>query len=47
MAVPLVLSLKFHLFHPAAAVVGLFAVQLAIIAEQVVCARTSSTGGNP
>jgi hypothetical protein len=46
MAVPLVLSLKFHLFHPAAAALGLFAVQLAILAEQVVCALTSSTGGS-
>lgn len=47
MAVPLVLALKFHLFHPASAVLGLFAVQLVILAEQVAGALTSSTGGHP
>ncbi len=46
MAVPLVLSLKFHLFHPAAAVTGLFAVQLVILFEHVVSAFTSSADGS-
>jgi len=46
MAVPLVLSLKFHLFHPVTAAIGLFAVQLVILAEHIVYTLTSSVGGN-
>lgn len=46
MAVPLVLSLKFHLFHPVSAALGLFAVQMVILAEHVVGALTSSAGGS-
>jgi len=46
MAVPLVLSLKFHFFHPASAALGLFAVQLVILAEHIVGAVTSSAGDN-
>jgi hypothetical protein len=45
MAVPLVLSLRYHLFHPATAAIGLFAVQLVILAEHIVCAFFSSAGG--
>jgi hypothetical protein len=46
MAVPLVLSLKFHLFHPVSTVIGLFAVQIVILAEHVVGAITFSAGNN-
>jgi len=46
MAVPLVLSLKFHLFHPVSAVIGLFAVQIVILAEHVVGVITLSAGNN-
>jgi hypothetical protein len=46
MAVPLLLSLKFHLFHPVGAVIGLFAVQIVIFAEHVVGAITFSAGDN-
>jgi hypothetical protein len=35
MAVPLVLSLKYHLFHPAAAAIGLFSVQIVILSEHL------------
>lgn len=46
MAIPLVLSLKFHLFHPATAAAGLFAVQLVIMVEHFVNAFTSSADGS-
>lgn len=35
MAVPMILSLKYQLFHPATAAVGLFFVQLIILAEHL------------
>jgi hypothetical protein len=46
MAIPLVLSLKFNLFHPATTAVGLFAVQLVILAEHLVHAFTSPADGS-
>lgn len=44
MAVPMILSLAYHLFHPAAAAVGLFFVQLVILSEHVLSSITSSSG---
>jgi hypothetical protein len=44
MAVPLVLALRFHLFHPLTAAVGLFLVQLVILFDHCVLAVTSSSG---
>jgi ATP synthase I chain len=44
MAVPLVLALKFHLFHPLTAAVGLFSVQLVILFDHFVLAFNSSSG---
>ncbi len=44
MAVPLVLALRFHLFHPLAAAVGLFFVQIAILFDHFVLAFSSSPG---
>jgi hypothetical protein len=35
MAVPMILSLKYQLFHPATAAVGLFFIQLIILAEHL------------
>lgn len=46
MAIPLVLSLKFNLFHPATAAVGLFAVQMVILAEHLVHALTPPADGS-
>lgn len=46
MAVPLVLSLKFQLFHPATAAAGLFAVQIVILVEHMLHALTSSADGS-
>jgi hypothetical protein len=43
-AVPMILSLQYHLFHPAAAAVGLFFVQLVILSENVLSSITSSSG---
>jgi len=44
MAVPLILALRFHLFHPLTAAVGLFFVQLAILWDHFVLAFNSSPG---
>jgi len=44
MAVPLVLALRFHQFHPLAAAVGLFFVQIAILFDHFVLAFNSSPG---
>jgi hypothetical protein len=44
MAVPLILALRFHLFHPLAAAIGLFFVQLAILCDHFVLAFNSSPG---
>jgi hypothetical protein len=46
MAVPLILSLGYHLFHPAAAAIGLFFVQLVILAEHLLSSITSSSGSS-
>ena len=46
MAVPLVLSLKFDLFHPATAAAGLFTVQMVILVEHIVNAFSSSADGS-
>jgi hypothetical protein len=46
MAVPLVLALKFHLFDPAAAAVGLFGVQLVILTEHIVLSLRSTVDRN-
>jgi hypothetical protein len=46
MAVPLILALEYRLFHPVTAAVGLFAVQLVILGEQVVVSFTSSSGSS-
>ncbi len=44
MAVPLILALRFHLFHPLAAAIGLFFVQIAILFDHFVLAFNSSPG---
>jgi hypothetical protein len=44
MAVPMILSLAYRLFHPAAAAVGLFSVQLVIFSEHVLSSISSSPG---
>ena len=44
MAVPMILSLGYHLFHPAAAAIGLFSVQIVILAEHFFSSITSSSG---
>jgi hypothetical protein len=46
MAIPLVLSLKFNLFHPATAAAGLFAVQTVILVEHLVHAFTPPADGS-
>lgn len=46
MAVPLVLALKFRLFDPVTAAVGLFGVQLVILTEHVVLSLRSSVDRN-
>jgi hypothetical protein len=43
-AVPMILSLRYHLFHPAAAAAGLFFVQLVIFSEHVLASISSSPG---
>jgi hypothetical protein len=47
MAVPLVLAIKFDYFHPAAAAVGLFAVQLVILFDHFRSAISPSRGATP
>jgi hypothetical protein len=47
MAVPLVLAFKFEYFHPAAAAVGLFAVQLVILFDHFRNAISPSRGATP
>jgi hypothetical protein len=44
MAVPLILALKFHLFHPLTAAIGLFSVQLVILFDHFGLAFNSSSG---
>ncbi|MCU0604837.1 MAG: ATP synthase subunit I [Desulfobacterales bacterium] len=44
MAVPLVLALKFHLFNPLTAALGLFSVPLAILWDHCILAFASSPG---
>jgi hypothetical protein len=44
MAVPLILALEFHLFHPLTAAIGLFFVQLAILCDHFFMAFNSSSG---
>jgi hypothetical protein len=46
MAVPMILSLKYQLFHPAAGAIGLFFVQLVILAEHLLSSITSSSGSS-
>ncbi len=46
MAVPMILALVYHLFHPAAAAIGLFFVQLVILTEHVLSSITSSSGSS-
>ena len=44
MAVPMILALHYHLFHPAAAAIGLFFVQMVILTEHLLSSITSSPG---
>jgi hypothetical protein len=44
MAVPMILALQYHMFHPAAAAIGLFFVQLVILSEHLLFSITSSPG---
>jgi hypothetical protein len=44
MAVPMILALQYHLFHPAAAAIGLFFVQMVILTEHLISSITSSPG---
>jgi len=46
MAVPMILSLGYHLFHPATTAVGLFSVQAVIFAEHLRSSITSSSAGS-
>jgi peptidoglycan/LPS O-acetylase OafA/YrhL len=46
MAVPMILALVYHLFHPAAAAIGLFFVQLVILTEHLLSSITSSSGSS-
>jgi hypothetical protein len=46
MAVPLVLALRFSLFHPVAAAAGLFAVQIVILCEHLLASFASAIGRN-
>jgi hypothetical protein len=44
MAIPLILAIRFNMFHPLTAAVGLFFVQLAILFDHLVLAFNSSSG---
>jgi len=46
MAVPMILALVYHLFHPAAAAIGLFFVQLVILTEHVLSSISPSSGSS-
>jgi hypothetical protein len=46
MAVPMILSLKYHLFQPVAAAVGLVFVQMVILADHLLSSITSSSGSS-
>lgn len=44
MAVPMILALQYRMFHPAAAAIGLFFVQLVILSEHLISSITASPG---
>jgi hypothetical protein len=44
MAVPMILALVYHRFHPAAAAIGLFSVQLVILTEHLRSSISPSSG---